>query len=80
MAGETIITSSNLFTPLLQHQVPVFTQVKSVGFQGIGQTLDGTNPFVFPILSAESSTFSLNPDDNSFSSTNGAQLTLVSGY
>jgi len=31
-------------------------------------------------LKADTSTFSLNPEEKSFSNTNGAQLTLVSGY
>ena len=72
IGGQTIFTSSNIFEPLISHKIPVFTPVKSVGYQGIGQTIDPENPFVFPILMAEISTFSVNPEDKSYSNTNGA--------
>ena len=43
-------------------------------------TLDISNPFVFPILNAETTTVCVNNEDGAYSNTNGAQLTLVSGY
>jgi len=75
-----VFTTNKIFEPLTTHQSPVFTPVKAIGYSGIGQTLDRNNPFVFPILNAETSTVCVNNEEDTYSKTNGAQLTLVSGY
>lgn len=79
--GQPVLMSSNLFKPLQQLNEPVFTHGSKVAYQGIGQTLDPANAFVFPILHGEVSTQSRNADDASEqSSASGEQLSLVSGY
>jgi hypothetical protein len=75
-----VITSSNVFKPLSNLSQPVFTQDSKIKFQGIGQTLDKGNEFVFPILHGEISTQSREIEGIEKSSNIGEQLTLVSGY
>lgn len=54
--GHPWLYSSNLFKPLVNLQDPVFTPESKVAYQGIGQTLDPENSFVFPIVHGEIST------------------------
>ena len=58
----------------------MFSAESKVAYQGIGQTLDPKNKYVFPILHGEVSTQSRHIDDKDNSHTSGEQLTLVSGY
>lgn len=61
-------------------KIPVFSASgEGVLFEGVGQVLDSENKYVFPILSAETSSFSATPEQK-FSDTQGEQITLVSGF
>lgn len=79
--GNPVLMSSNIFKPLTTLEQPVFSNGSKVAYQGIGQTLDPANSFVFPILHGEVSTQSRFIDRaREVSETSGEQLTLVSGY
>ncbi len=70
--------------------MPVFdrfaNESQGVSFQGVGAVLDPSNKFAFPILRAESTTVSINPEKKERSEgdsqvvVSGEQLTLVAGY
>jgi hypothetical protein len=75
------VFSKNLFSPFLHESKGIFSQSeKPVAFTGVALTLDPSNTFAFPILRAEKSTFSFNPEQNEASRISGEQLTLVAGY
>lgn len=73
------VISDEFYPPLMSSSV---FDIGQVGFQGIGHTLDPENPYVFPILRAESSTYSKQDykDFKEVSKVGGQQLSLVSGY
>lgn len=74
--------SRNFFEPFTTTSKDLFTHSHPIAFSGVGQVLDSSNEFVFPILRAEQSTFSFNPEKNGgdISKVSGEALTLVSGY
>jgi oligosaccharyltransferase complex subunit beta len=77
------IYSRNLFEPFTTTSKGIFSKSeRSIAFSGVGQVLDQNNQYLFPILRAEPTTFSFNPEKNSgdISKISGEALTLVSGY
>jgi hypothetical protein len=78
---KNVVFSKNFFEPFTTTSKGIFSQSeKPIAFSGVGQVLDPSNKFVFPILRAEQSTFSFNQDKNEISKVSGEALTLVSGY
>ena len=82
--SDQVVTSRNMFQPLAEneHLFGKFDQQsQGVHFQGIGAVIDPKNKFVFPVLRAEKTSFSVNRKDiNQVSSYSGEQLTLVAAY
>ena len=83
------MSSQNIFQPLYENANPIFNKLNDqsggVLVKGIGSVLDKSNRMVFPILRAESTTFSitdLEPTEETqpVSNVSGEQLTLVAGY
>ena len=73
--------SQNFFEPLRKEVNSLFTIPETpIAFSGVGLNLDPKNNFAFPILRAEPSTFSFNPEQSEISKVSGEQLTLVAGY
>ena len=82
-ANLNTIYSRNLFEPFTTTSKGIFSKSeRSIAFSGVGQVLDQNNQYLFPILRAEPTTFSFNPEKNSgdISKISGEALTLVSGY
>ena len=76
-----MVHSRNFFHPFKTTSRGLFTQhEKPIAFSGVGQIIDSSNKFVFPILRAESSTFSFNAEKNEIAKVSGESITLVSGY
>ncbi len=48
-------------------------------FEGIGQEIDSSNNYVFPILKADENSFSMSPKTNQYFN-NGEKIKYVSGY
>jgi hypothetical protein len=57
-ASDDIVLSRNVFDELTNLDTPIFEARERVAFKGIGQYLDPSNQFVFPILRAEPTTTS----------------------
>lgn len=78
--------SKNMFKPLYEDKQIFTTLKRPVLFpEGVGSVLDTpeNNPHVFPILKADSSSYSFNPEAPNRAETglvSGEQLTLVAGY
>ena len=77
-----MIYSRNLFEPFTSTSKGIFSQSeKPVAFTGgVAQIIDPENQYVFPILKAEQTTFSLHSDKNEVAKSSGDAITLVSGY
>ena len=83
--NDSIISTKNLFEPLSEDNPHVFgsfnAEQDGVLFQGVGSYIDPANKFAFPILRAETSSFSMSRKDTSeISELSGEQLILVGGY
>mmetsp|Transcript_118683 Transcript_118683/g.165371 ORF Transcript_118683/g.165371 Transcript_118683/m.165371 type:complete len:193 (+) Transcript_118683:160-738(+) len=83
--NDHIISTKNIFEPLQKENPHLFGSFDNtdsgVFFQGIGGLIDPNNKFVFPILRAEPTSFSMSRKDTSdISNLSGEQITLVAGY
>jgi hypothetical protein len=75
------VQSKNFFEPFTSTSKGIFSQSeKPIEFSGVGQILDSSNQYLFPILRAESSTFSFNEEKGEVARASGDAITLVSGY
>jgi len=76
------VHSKNFFEPFLTTSKGIFSQSeKPIAFNnGLGQVLDSSNQYVFPILRAEQTTFSYNEENGNTAKASGDGITLVSGY
>jgi Oligosaccharyltransferase 48 kDa subunit beta len=75
-----VLYSSNFFEPFKTTSKGIFTTSGKIAFgSGVGQTIDSSNQYAFPILRAEQSTVSVK-EDGSVAKVSGEAITLVSGY
>ena len=75
------VHSKNFFEPFTTTSKGIFSQnEKPIAFSGVGQIIDSSNQYVFPILRAESTSFSFNEEKNEVAKVSGDAITLVSGY